>query len=183
MRNLKGFTLLEILIVIALIGTLSGIAILAYSQWQRKYNVEAQVKEMLSDLTNARLMAIQTKREHRVFLNPMAYTTVRYEDENDQPRVDASDGGNIVDSHGIIIGNRQYAKTLKYTIQQLNTTNGSVNALSNTPLIFNDRGYSTTRITIVFDWGRNEGALNCLVVHDARINIGRINNANTCVLQ
>jgi len=67
MKSNHGFSLIELIVIMVIIGILATIAALNFSQWQRKYAIEGQVKEMLADLSNVRMQAIQTKREHRVF--------------------------------------------------------------------------------------------------------------------
>lgn len=189
MRSNKGFSLTELIVIIAIIATLGAIATLNFSQWQRKYAIEAQVKEMLADLSNVRMQAIQTKREHRVFLNPQAYTTVRYEDtEAEAVRIEPTDGasgGVVVTSMGQTIADRQFRRTLRYGIQQYSA--GILTAFPNvnTPIIINSRGYATPPLTIAVAFNNGSGAAyDCLVITDARINIGRINtNDNTCQLQ
>ncbi len=187
MKSNHGFSLIELIVIMVIIGILATIAALNFSQWQRKYAIEGQVKEMLADLSNVRMQAIQTKREHRVFLNPQAYTTVRYEDtEAEVVRIeptDAASGGQVVTSAGQTIADRQFRRALRFGIQQY--TAGVVTPFDNTPIIINNRGYATTRMTIAVAFGDTSGpAYDCLVIADARVNIGRINtNDNTCQLQ
>ncbi|MFA6823109.1 MAG: prepilin-type N-terminal cleavage/methylation domain-containing protein [Geobacter sp.] len=187
MKSNKGFSLTELIVIVAIIATLGTIATLNFSQWQRKYAIEAQTKEMLADLSNVRMQAIQTKREHRVFLNPQAYTTVRYEDtEAEAVRIEPTDGasgGVVVSSMGQTIVDRQFRRTLRFGIQQY--TAGVLAAFSDTPIIINSRGYVTTPVTIAVAFNNGSSpAYDCLVITDARINIGRINtNDNTCQLQ
>lgn len=187
MRSHHGFSLTELIVIIAIIGILASIATLNFNQWQRKYAIEAQVKEMLADLSNVRMQAIQTKREHRVFLNPQSYTTVRYDDtEAEAVRIEPTDGasgGVVVSSMGQTMADRQFRKILRYGIQQYNV--GVLTTFSDTPIIINSRGYATTPVTIAVAFNNGSSpAYDCLVISEARINIGRINtNDNTCQLQ
>ena len=100
--NKRGFSIVELVLVIAIIGILAGIVSINFATWQQKYQIEGQVKEMLADLTSVRMMAIQTKKEHRVFLNPLSYTFRRYSSESDPKTI----------AGGVQVLN----KPLKYTI-------------------------------------------------------------------
>ena len=60
MKN-HGFSLIELLIVIALIGILLAIAVPNYNETMTKTKIEAQTKELHSAITNARLAALQNK--------------------------------------------------------------------------------------------------------------------------
>ncbi len=155
--------MLELLVVIAIIGMLVTAATIAFSSWQRKYGIEAQVKEMLVDLTDVRMMAIHTKRAHRVTLNPSSMVFRRFSSEAD------------------VAGTEVFNKTLKYPIQQFSS--GTLTAFANTSIAIDERGYTSNLMSIVVGSGLGgDPAYNCLVIHWARVNTGRI-NGNDCVLQ
>jgi prepilin-type N-terminal cleavage/methylation domain-containing protein len=161
----RGFSLTELIIVIFLISVILAIATLNFNHWQRKYNIEAQVKEMLSDLTAVRQMAIQTKKRHRVTLNPKMISFRRYSSESDAT------------------GTPVFNRNLNYTIQKF--SEGTLSSFSDTDIKINDRGYTESvsdNMTIAVGVGLGEPAYNCLVVHYARVNVGKI-NGNSCEFQ
>lgn len=159
----QGFSLIELIVVIAIIVTLGTIVTINFNSWQRKNQIEGQVKEMLTDLYDVRLQAIATKDQHLVVMNPNSYVFRRYSSE-----FDAS--GQVV-----------FDKKLNYTIQQFNT--GVLSAMSNTPIVMDERGYTDNQMTIVVGIGLGGSpAYNCLVVSGAKLNMGRI-NGNSCDLQ
>lgn len=159
--NRRGFSLIELIVVISLISILISIATLSFHSWQTKYNIEAQVKEMLVDLDGVRLMAIQTKREHRIILNPASYAFWRYSGESAASNT------------------RVFNKGTKYPIQQFSDT-GTLSDFSNTTITVDERGYTSDLLTIAVGIGLGSPAYDCLVVQRARVNMGKI-NGNKCV--
>jgi type II secretion system protein H len=64
----KGFSLVELVVILAIIGILLSISALNFGSWQRKNNVERYVKELYSDLQEARMKAAYTKKRQGVEL-------------------------------------------------------------------------------------------------------------------
>jgi len=158
MFDQRGFSLTELIVVVVILATLLALTTLNFSDWTKKYNIEAQVKEMTTDLTEARLLAIQQKKRHIVTLNPKSYVLRRYSSE--------------FDANGTVVQN----KNLKYEIQRF--TAGAYSAFANTTVTFGDLGYTTDLITIAVGVGLARPALNCLTIHNARVNMGMINGNN-----
>lgn len=186
MKNGGGFTLVELIVVIAIFATLAAVATLSFNQWQKKYSIESEVNELLSDFSQVRMLAIETKREHRIFLNTNSYTIVRYDDTEDDavkiPPTEAGSGGQVVNLKGQVLANRQYNKSLKYAIEQYTQDTGLRTAFDNTPIVINNRGYTSTLMTISVGLAVDAvPSTNCLAVSTTRINAGRIDsNAKDC---
>jgi prepilin-type N-terminal cleavage/methylation domain-containing protein len=158
MKNNRGFSLIELVVVIGLIAILSGVVTINFNSWQKKYAIEGQVKEMLIDLTDARMRAIATKQQHTVFLNPTSYTFQRYSSESDT------------------VGTQIFSKTLKYPMQ--NFSSCTYSAFSDTPVVIDASGYTSSRMTIAVGIGLSDPAYNCLALSTARVNMGKINGNN-----
>lgn len=58
LNSMKGFTLMEVMIVAAIIGLLSAIAVPNYLQWQSRYQLKQAVMEIASELNTSRFLAM-----------------------------------------------------------------------------------------------------------------------------
>ena len=62
----SGFTLLELIVVIVMIGIITAIAIPAFSAWIPDYRLKAAVQELYSNMQLAKLTAIRTNNKCRL---------------------------------------------------------------------------------------------------------------------
>jgi prepilin-type N-terminal cleavage/methylation domain-containing protein len=76
MKN-KGFTLIELMVVITIVGILLAIGTINFSQWLRKANMEAQVKQMYTDVLSAKVDAMHRKVQinMNIYVNTDSYDT------------------------------------------------------------------------------------------------------------
>ncbi len=79
----SGFTLVEMMIVVAIVAVLIMAVTTSYRSWTRKYRVENDVKEMYASLMDARAQAMQRKRMYFVTITGSQYTI--YEDTSPAP--------------------------------------------------------------------------------------------------
>lgn len=61
--NIKGITLIEILVVLSIMGILLSIGIPQYTKWKTKYDYECDIKELYSLLSDARMKSYTQKKE------------------------------------------------------------------------------------------------------------------------
>lgn len=86
-----GFTLLEILTALAIVGILVALSLNHFAGLNEKYKVEAETKQLYADLMDARGRAMQRNRIFFVRFSGTGYAT--YEDTNTSP-----DGNGIWDN-------------------------------------------------------------------------------------
>lgn len=67
--NERGFTLVELIIVIAIMIILLSLATMAFNQYLQKANIEAQVRMMYADLMDARAQAIMQRDTRTVLVS------------------------------------------------------------------------------------------------------------------
>ena len=164
----NGYSLIELVVVIAILGTLLGIAGLSGKMWLDRYRVEGQTKEMFTDLMNARASAMQKNRMYFVNFAGTQYTI--YEDTNPGP-----DGDGSLDA-------------ADRPMMQKNTQYPTVPALggSATSFSFDRNGLvslatTTEAGTLHFDSGAGP-ACDCVKLFATRILIGKWSGGN-CVAQ
>lgn len=84
----RGFTLVEVMIVVTIIGILLVVITDSYRSWSRKYRAENDVKEMYANLMDGRARAMQKKRMYFVAITGTEYRI--YEDTSPAPDGDRS---------------------------------------------------------------------------------------------
>jgi prepilin-type N-terminal cleavage/methylation domain-containing protein len=71
--NAKGFTLLEMLIVLVITGVLLAIGTVSFNTWRAKARVESQVRTLYADLMEVRSQAFYQKRTRSVLVSATQY--------------------------------------------------------------------------------------------------------------
>jgi len=166
-RANSGFSLIELMVVVAIIGIVLGISTLNFHSWQVKSKIEAQTREMYTDITEARTNAFTQKKAFGIVFQPTSYVMKSYSSE-----VEYSNSTNAVDN-GIVVA----SKSLKYSLTT--STGGDI---SNTPILFDTTGFTTgwvSVLTVFVNPVTEPAALNCLVIYKSRANMGKI-NGTTC---
>jgi len=82
----SGFTLIEMMIVIAIMGIFAGIAIPNYLSYMPKHRLNGAARQVMGDLMAARMQAVSQNNEFKVFfdlsINNHEYTILD-DDDND----------------------------------------------------------------------------------------------------
>ena len=158
--NRRGFSLIELIIVMAVIGIIMAIATVNFNSWQRKATIERQTRELHADLNAARTDSIFRKTRHSIVLNPNNYIMKRYT----SPDEDSTAGGIVV-----------LRKDVSYVISKLSGT------FADEHIVFDTRGFVTFNPpTIKINPSDSGAAFDCIVISTARTNLGKV-ESNACV--
>ena len=157
-RCFCGFTLVELLVVIAIIGILGSIGTLSFNAFIRKANVEKVTMELNTDLSQARLSAMTRKQTHDVTFNRNSAVFKRYSSN--------------ADVAGTVVVTKDSVSPI-----QVSTFGADANNLR---VVFDAQGYVVgSTATIVIGTSDDGPAYNCLVISVSRTNMGKM-NATTC---
>lgn len=155
MKN-DGITLTELIIVISIIGILVVALGFSFQGWIGGSRVETQMKEMYTDLMNARVRAMSRSRVHFVTLAATQYTI--YEDTNPAPN------GN---------GALETTAPTDTQILQRNLDPSYPITWNRDTYEFNTRGLAASGGTICSNTDA-DADYNCIIISASRINLGKL---------
>ncbi len=79
----KGFTLIETIMVLAVLGIIMAIATPSFSKWKEKHQINGQAQKVYFDLMLARTSAVKNNNIVRVTFNTTSHTYTIHDDTND----------------------------------------------------------------------------------------------------
>jgi|MudIll2142460700_1097286.scaffolds.fasta_scaffold15354_2 type II secretory pathway pseudopilin PulG len=161
MKNNRGISLIELIVVIATMGTLAAALVFSFQGWLGNYHAESQTKEIHADLMHARIKAMQQNRLHFIVLDQHHYQV--YEDTDES-------GGNNPNTADVPLWSTP--KPLKYPSLWEGTVVMHTNGIVST-----DTGYfgATVRFNLDLDGDGIQDIspdYDCVVLFSTRINIG-----------
>jgi|PlaIllAssembly_1097288.scaffolds.fasta_scaffold549306_2 prepilin-type N-terminal cleavage/methylation domain-containing protein len=161
-----GFSLVELIVVMAIIGALLAITALDFRTWSVKSAMERQARELQSDLNNARLTAVQKKRFQRVTLKATSYSFATY---SSVAEYDA-------DGAGTVTSTRNLSYPLGISDYEID--------IDTSGLLLNDTGDHLKKnepINVVIQGG-SKAVHDCVQITAARIGLGKYDGTN-CVVK
>jgi prepilin-type N-terminal cleavage/methylation domain-containing protein len=165
----SGMSLVELMIVVAILGIMLVTLSNAYQVWSERYRVENEIKELYADLMDARARAMQKSRAHFVAFYGTGTEYSRYavyEDTNTGP-----DGNGVLDN------------TLDARIRDVQPRYRFVTAPAGTDevMVNRDGTLNLDSATIrVPPPGMFQADYDCIALSRTRIKMGRYNGAD-CV--
>jgi prepilin-type N-terminal cleavage/methylation domain-containing protein len=168
----EGITLIELIIVVAIIGILATVAGFEVNNWITRYRAETHVKDMYADMSSARQRAMHKNVQHLIVLSAKGYLIC--EDSN---------GNNLCDSPSETTDSPVSRALSKNNLRfQINwNLSGSANTV-----VMDRKGMLSpvtpggSSIWLVKPgaaplWDSSEVDTDCLSIHETRIRMGKFN--------
>ena len=162
--NKKGFTLIELMVVVAIVAMLATLALTGYHSTREKVKVENEIKALYGNLQNAKMRAFAEKRVWGIYWGSSPFTSyeMRYDTDGDESITDS--GG--YNSTGTV-------SDLQYPIES--SFSGSA-----TYVRFYPSGLTTSLGS--FHVNSSEAEYDCVSVANSRIKMGKWSaTSNECV--
>ena len=159
--NRSGFSLIELIITIAVMGIVVTIATLNFNIWQKKSRMDAQTREIFTDLNEARTNAVTQKIYYGIIFQPNSYVIKSYDSATVPTAATAASTGTTAMTKNLLFG-----------------INKAGDVFDNTPVLFDTTGMTIDMCTIFvapLDPDKDEATVNCSTISAARVNMGKIN--------
>lgn len=134
----KGFTLIEMVVTMAIVGIVTAIAIPNFSKWKEKHQINGQAQKVYFDLMLARTTAVKSNNDVRVTFDTTAHTYKIHEDSNSDGSEDADE--NV--KNAILENNVQFAYNTGITDTDGNNVTAPVTF--GATLVFDSKGQASS---------------------------------------
>jgi len=149
----RGFSLVEIIVVIGIISILTAIGTLSFGEYARRYRTEAQTRMIYGELLHARSSSLYQRRETR-----MKFYRERFEVYSSM--LDSDSGVAPVTM-----------RTLEFPIKW----NGN-----DVNVDFDEKGMTADLGTICIDGSDLTGSVDSVVIANIRVSIGKKDQGGVC---
>lgn len=160
MKALRGITLLELMVVLAILVVMASFVIPALGEWKRKYDIEHTIKTLYAALNEARMKAFSQKRVCGLLWNNSPLSQVEL-------RCDTDADGDLTDTNGY---ERIWTKSLKVPLE------ASFGGM--TQCAFNSKGFADTWGNFHYSGQGLNPDYSCVTVARTRIKMGEWDGEN-----
>jgi len=87
MKKSKSLSLIEIIVVVAIISGVTAITIPAYSKIRPIYELSGQKKSLISNIRQAQENAVTTQNRHKIKINNNSYDLIKINDDTSEALV------------------------------------------------------------------------------------------------
>ena len=157
--NKNGFSLVELVVVLAILGILMSIVTLDFNAYTRKAQIERQTRELFADINQARIDSLHRKTRHSIVLEPNSYSFKRYSSENENQ------------SDGTVLQTRNVS-------YEITIENGT--SISTVVTEFDIRGFTNNLGTFRINPVGTTAQVDCIIIATGRTNLGKMENGS-CV--
>lgn len=165
----SGFSLTELIVVLAIMTTLLSIVTISFHDWQVKNNVEAQVKKMATDISELRVRAMTMKQRQSITLTSNSYVFKFYTSDSDsEPKC----------TGGTLLPGKTFNVAYKLKRNATDFYNGTCENVGGDTFEIDERGMLVGSTATIFIDNSGSATLDCLTLHTVRVNVGKTNGAN-----